>query len=440
MYDIIVGRQKKDLEKYGKEGSIFLGRHYVQMGPHISLSNNVYLDLIRSHVVFVCGKRGGGKSYTLGVISEGMSQLPEKIKNNLSILLVDTMGVFWTMKYPNRKERNILQEWNLKPEKANIRIFTPYGYFDKAKEKGIPSDDAFALAPNLLTADDWLEAFGIETNGKLGVLIQNAIYDLSNKKFYSIEDIIKVLASYTDEEAKTAIARFKTAMHWGIFASKSEESTPLEELAKGGQVGILDISAYATQSGSWNIKNLVTGIICKHLFTKRMTERKQEEYDEVKKETSFLTDQNFDIFDEQKVEHPLLWIGIDEAHEFLPKEGKTPASDALITILREGRQPGISLILASQQPGKIHTDVMTQSDIVISHRLTAKIDIDALGLLMQSYMRQGLDVAIDSLPREHGAALIFDDTNEKMFQVKIRPRFTWHGGESPKAIKDERII
>ncbi len=78
---------------------------------------------------------------------------------------------------------------------------------------------------------------------------------------------------------------------------------------------------------------------------------------------------------------------------------------------------------------------MTQSDIVLSHRLTAKIDVDALGLLMQSYMREGLDTAIDNLPREHGAAIIFDDTNERMFQVRVRPRFTWHGGESPQAIR-----
>ena len=52
-----------------------------------------------------------------------------------------------------------------------------------------------------------------------------------------------------------------------------------------------------------------------------------------------------------KKEVPLIWLFIDEAHEFLVKEGKTAASDALIQILREGRQPGISLVMATQQPG-----------------------------------------------------------------------------------------
>ena len=140
----------------------------------------------------------------------------------------------------------------------------------------------------------------------------------------------------------------------------------------------------------------------------------------------------------QKMEDPLVWVAIDEAHEALPREGKTAASDALITILREGRQPGISLILATQQPAKIHTDVMTQSDTVIAHRLTAKMDTEALGALMQSYMRRGMDDEINMLPRVKGAAVLFDDANEHLFPVQMRPRFTWHGGSSPTAIREKK--
>ena len=133
-----------------------------------------------------------------------------------------------------------------------------------------------------------------------------------------------------------------------------------------------------------------------------------------------------------------MWIIIDEAHEFLPNKGKTAASDSLITILREGRQPGISLVLASQQPGKIHTDVMTQSDIVISHRITANVDIQALGMLMQSYMREGLDTQFNYLPRVVGSAIAFDDVNERMYPMRIRPRVSWHGGGAPTALREEK--
>jgi len=57
MYDIIIGRSEADKEKYGTSGAIFIGRHYVKMGQTVSLSNKVYLDVAKSHVVFVCGNR-----------------------------------------------------------------------------------------------------------------------------------------------------------------------------------------------------------------------------------------------------------------------------------------------------------------------------------------------------------------------------------------------
>ena len=81
---------------------------------------------------------------------------------------------------------------------------------------------------------------------------------------------------------------------------------------------------------------------------------------------------------------------------------------------------------------------MTQSDTVISHRITAKIDTDALGTLMQSYMREGLIVQLDNLPRVKGSAIIFDDTNEKMYPMRVRPRISWHGGSAPVAVREKK--
>jgi len=74
------------------------------MGQTTSLSNKILMDVLRSHVVFICGKRGSGKSYTMGVIAEGMSDLPPEVKDNVSVILLDTMGIYWTMKYPNKQD------------------------------------------------------------------------------------------------------------------------------------------------------------------------------------------------------------------------------------------------------------------------------------------------------------------------------------------------
>jgi histidinol phosphatase-like enzyme len=126
---------------------------------------------------------------------------------------------------------------------------------------------------------------------------------------------------------------------------------------------------------------------------------------------------------------------LDEAHEFLPMDEKTPATNALIQLLREGRQPGISMVLATQQPGVIHRDVMTQSDIVISHKLTNKKDIEALNEIMQTYLLETIQKSMSQLPDAKGSAIVLDDNSERLYPIKVRPRFTWHGGESPRAIK-----
>ena len=140
MYDIIIGRLESDRQKFGDAGTIFLGKHYVKMGQRTSLSNKVYMDMNRSHVVFIVGKRGGGKSYTMGVIAEGMADLPPEIKNNISIILLDTMGIYWTMRYPNHKDKELLEEWGLPLKPLNVTIYTPAGYYKEYKDKGKPDN------------------------------------------------------------------------------------------------------------------------------------------------------------------------------------------------------------------------------------------------------------------------------------------------------------
>ena len=435
MFDIIVGRSESDKQKFGNKGTIFIGRQYVKMGQSVSLSNNVYLDVVRPHVIFICGKRGSGKSYTMGVISEGIADLPDEVRNNVAVLFLDTMGIYWTMKFPNRQDAAILNKWNLKPKGLNIKIFTPLGYYKKFKSRGIPTDEPFSIRPSELTAADWCKAFGINQGDSTGIIITKTINDLKkNKKNFSLNNIInqaKEYKNFNQQIIEGVINRFKNANNWGLF---SEKGTEMKNIIAPGQVSVLDVSCYATIPGSEGIKALVVGMVSQKLFLERMVERRKEEFDDLNSSMNyFSTGKRKTIRDE-----PLVWIVIDEAHEFIPKEGETAASDALITILREGRQPGISLILATQQPGKIHTDVMTQSDTVISHRLTAKIDVESLGLLMQSYMRKGLDRYIDNLPRSTGSAVIFDDQNERMYEIQIRPRFTWHGGGSPTAIIESK--
>ncbi len=431
-FDVIIGRSKDDVQKFGKEGTILIGKQYVQMGQTTSLSNQVYLDVAGAHVVFIVGKRGSGKSYSMGSIAEGLADLPLEVRQNLSIVLLDTMGIYWTMKYPNYQDAELLKSWGLEPKGLDVKIYTPNGFYNKYKEQGIPTDFPFSLRPIDVDPLDWLNAFSLNPNSAEGVLITKTVQEMK-KESYSMDELIERTKQDKESDKVTinvVVNEFKKAQGWGIF---SKEGTPLKDLVAGGQVTILDVSPYATMASGWEIKALVVGLISRTLFNQRMLARKTEEFKTVDSAMHYFSKEK-----EDKMKEPLVWLAIDEAHELLPKEGKTAASDALITIVREGRQPGISLILASQQPGKIHTDVMTQSDTVLAHRLTARMDVEALQQLTQSYMATGLAEQIDHLPRLKGAAVIFDDANERIFPVQMRPRTTWHGGSSPVAIKEKK--
>jgi intein/homing endonuclease len=878
--------RRKRTEYMGKN---LFGNKILKISKVKGVTSVYDLQVPKNHSFIANGiiSHNSGKSYTMGVIAEGISDLPEEIKNNISVILLDTMGIYWTMKYPNQKDKELLDEWGLKPKSLDVKIFTPTGYYADYKKKGIPTDFPFSIKPSELDATDWTQSFGLSANDPISVLIEKVVYglkDSTDKRLasnFSISDIIKNVESdkESDNNSKNAAKNlFTNARNWGIFESENSKlkATPLSELAKAGQVTVLDLSCYATMANSWNIKSLVVGLISEKLFMQRMTARKNEEFAQIHKSINLFGDEAI-----KKMEYPMVWLVIDEClpysskiltdrglkeigkivdevksgkginvagfdsktgnygfypvskgyerpkrvcmtfttetgqkltctpdhkilsksgwvqikdakdiavpvikpylnnidlvkarllgsifgdgwlatngesvgfsgkgnnddllkiksdlgllglksssiyttstrsevhavdrkkvlvngtsssitsstyahrlfsklgapigtkvlkesivpswilngnddvkaeflaglmgadgytvkprkqvksdfdpirlsfnkiielkenglvfanqlkrlfndldvkisdiktisgnirkdghktvkviitlaksvqntinflerigyryceskelegkkmleylkyrvylleqrlilrnkilqmrkktgwgkvkiakqlglpdyvirewiyytnktglpknlpsfelwikkrldgsnifltildtvenkeekvydlsvdtvhnfiaddflvhncHEFLPRDGKTLATDPLVTILREGRQPGISLILASQQPGKVHTDVMTQSDVVIAHRITAKLDTEALGALMQSYMREGLVQQLDDLPRLKGSAIIFDDNNERMYPIRMRPRLTWHGGEDPSAI------
>ncbi|MEK6918053.1 MAG: DUF87 domain-containing protein [Nanoarchaeota archaeon] len=433
-YDIIIGRNEADKKAFGNKGLIYIGKSYVKMGQYTSLSNKISMDVARSHVVLVAGKRGSGKSYTLGVIAEELSNLQKEAKENIASLIFDTMGIYWTMKYKNEKDRDLLSEWGLKTQNLPIKVFVPYGHYSDYIEKGIPADEKFALDVNEMDSEDWILTFGLNITDPISILIERTIPKLKSKST-NIKKIISELDAdkKTNENVKNAtISLFEAAENWGIFGESSKEATKVSDLIISGATSILDLSVY-NSVGAFNVRALVISLVSRKIFNQRMASRKEEEVKSVARGLDY-------SFSLERKENPIVWIFIDEAHEFLPLHEKTLATDSLIQILREGRQPGISLVLATQQPGQIHRDVMTQADIVISHRVTSAPDLEALNFIMQSYLLDSIKRYMDDLPSLRGSAILLDDNSERIYPMRVRPRFTWHGGEAPTAIKAEKKI
>jgi hypothetical protein len=431
MYEIILGRDKKDSDKYGTKGCVFIGKQYVQMGQNFSLGNEIFMDVSRAHAMLICGKRGGGKSYTMGSICEGLFELEEEVKKNLCFILMDTMGIYWSMKYSNEKQRELCEKWGLQVKGLDVVIYVPGGFFNEMKNNGIPVDFPFYLKPNELTLEDWNNAFDLKPNDILSVIISKAINKLLGDNInFDLSDVIVELEKDTkisNDTKMLAINYFENAKGWGVF---SKNGTRAKDIIQRGKTVIMDLSVYVSMPGGQRIKSLVLGLLSKRVFIERMLIRKLEEKKQLEKLTKISSD--FEV----KNDIPMTWIIVDEAHEFLPVDGMVPSSMPLITILREGRQPGVSLILATQQPGKIHTDAITQSDIVLSHRITAALDLDSLDKIFLSYDNKGAKAIFNTMPKTKGCAIIMDDKNERLHTMQVKPRITWHGGEDPNAIDE----
>ncbi|MFB6265558.1 MAG: helicase HerA domain-containing protein, partial [Candidatus Nanohaloarchaea archaeon] len=109
MPKITVGRDESDIEEYGEElATAYIGKHVVGEQKEAHTANPLRMDIARPHVMGVLGKRGTGKSYTLGVLSEELKQADEEVKDNLSTLMIDSMGIFWSMKNPNEEDAVLL--------------------------------------------------------------------------------------------------------------------------------------------------------------------------------------------------------------------------------------------------------------------------------------------------------------------------------------------
>ena len=423
--EVVVGRTESDTKKYGKKGTGFLAKVVMSSGENPVLGRKILVDLAKPHVVLVAGKRGSGKSFTMSVFLEGFNELPPEIRNRMAILVIDTVGIFWSMKLPNQEEADSLYDWGLQPQGLeNIRVLVPAGKYDFYKKNNLPVDSAFNIKTADIDATEWLSMFHLSWSYIESAILLDTIEKARATfgTYYGMSEIYSVIDSleqYKLEDRSSLKNRFKVSESWGIF---SKEGANITDIAKPGFVTVIDVSTYGQVLGMENVREIIVAILGKRLFEQRELERKREEITLIEG-------------GEKQNDLPMVWMLIDEAHMFMPKDRSSMALDILLEWVRVGRQPGLSLLLATQRPERLHPDAISQCDLFISMRLTAKMDIDSVGSLRPSYLHEDMDKFYATLPRAKGYALILDDNSEKLWMVRIRPRTTWDAGKTASAFK-----
>ncbi|WP_302081310.1 ATP-binding protein [Salinibaculum rarum] len=312
----------------------------------------LYLDVDGPHAALVVGKRGYGKSYTLGVVAEFLARTP-----GVAPVIVDPMGVFAPMADAEDTDG---------PVPATV-VAEP------------------SVAPTALDPRSWCALLGLDPESGAGSLVWRAAQtgDRLPAMRQSIDD-----ADAPTRDRRAAINHLSLAESWGVF---DDEGLSAQDLA-GHALTVVDVSGLDPAP-----MNAVVRGIGDVLYRMRVDETVER----------------------------LPWLLVDEAHAFF--DGVARA--ALERILTRGRAPGVSLVVATQRPSAIPPVAVSQSDILVAHRLTAQTDLDALARARPTYLTTALENQLPSVP---GEVVVVDDATETVHTAQVRERQTPHGGDNPR--------
>ncbi|MCW4002754.1 MAG: ATP-binding protein [Candidatus Bathyarchaeota archaeon] len=138
---------------------------------------------------------------------------------------------------------------------------------------------------------------------------------------------------------------------------------------------------------------------------------------------SILTD-IYERASSNELEFPV-FIFVEEAHRFIPCEGRTDSSRIIKKIAAEGRKFGVFLVVITQRPSKIHPDALSQCNSQIILRITNPDDQVAIA---KSSERLGQTLLSDLPGLNTGEAVIVGEMTRAPVMVKIKKRRTKEGG------------
>ena len=412
---------------------IYVGKVLETAKGRSFLGADVWLDTTFPHVVYVTGTRGSGKSFDLGVLVEGISELskPSPIQNDvkpITSIIIDTQSQFWTLGYEprenipaNKKQLDDLRKWNLPPNSlANTQVFVPPG-----TSKWLGTEKTLQLRPRDIRVEEWAALLGQEVYSPQGHILSVTVEALSNRDF-EIDDMISFVSNDSNwpdvaDTSRNAI-RYKLDDYrrTNLFSSTGIE---VKDLLRAQTCNILSLRELRNED-----KSLITALVARSLFDilgKHHNRKKTASFFQQSFASGGVPDR--------------VWLVVDEAHVVAPKDRISPARTALVEYVKRGRDAGLSLILATQQPAALDDRILSQVNITLSHRLSFQSDINAAINRIPTKSVKSMKLSGTSLTDfgdmirvlDAGQCFLGDQGSSRAVLVQIRPRVSAHGGYSP---------
>lgn len=430
---------------------VFLGR-LAEVGP----KKSVRLGLDYEHVVAIVGKRGSGKSFTLGSFLEGLCTSERETalgvtEHRRAGLLFDTLNIFQWMTSDVAREstsahvtaqRRELERWGLGATELNVDLWVPAGFEGRVTGRAQP----FRIRTHEMEATDWAALFGVDAvQDVMGQLVTQVVQNVTTRGWtradgstvaprveYSIDDLLECLDNdrqISSDYAPASIRAIRQRLQ--AYASSplfGPDGTRLDELMQAGRLSILLLSGVPD-----DVRLALIYLLIRKLLQARAAAS----------EAAKTAELGFDGDEDERrriaailaTAPPKAWVVIDEAQNVFPSEKQTSASATLLRFVREGRNFGLSLAFTTQQPTAIDPRIMAQVDTFIVHTLTVDRDIGAVRSNLKApepahTVLDGKPLGLaDAIRRlDVGQAFVSAVDGERSIFVDIRPRVSIHGG------------
>lgn len=434
---------------------ILLGK-LVESGQARRLS----LDISGEQVVAILGKRGTGKSYTLGVLIEGLAA--GKGENPISTLttprsglVLDIMDIFWTSAISLaekgsgevQKQYQRMQKAGYAAQPLAVDVWIPAGF--ARSDIDPPNVHELRIQASDLGLDDWADLFGVDIYGEpRGMLISDIVGRVSSdgytttrgeevpaKQEYNFQDLLHcldnaqdIVTSFREDTRRSVRQRMSSYAALSLF---SGEGTPLEDVLKPFRVSILMLARVPDE-----LKKVLVSVLLKRILRERRDASfAQKRLDLDARLTSGERDE-LQTFVSHSI--PRTWILLDEAHVLAGAGQSSTAGEALIRYAKEGRNYGLSMAVATQQPSALDTRLTSQAETLIVHQLTAPADAAVATQNLRSPLpariRLGshestVDVLLRRLSQGEMAFSCGNAPNlPRLCIAMVRPRISAHGG------------